>query len=340
MMTKAEIGTLRKIYCNTCKVRTNHELKAVHRRVSFDTDSLTELAEDEEYEEWQYFFWACRGCDTVTLQESYGYFDSDSDRIQHESYFHPRRERRSLPVSIFRQLDRELARIYREVILSFNSDARILCAVGLRALLEGICADKGIEGRDLYTKISGLEAYLPSNIVKSLHRFRFMGNEAAHELQAPSESDLRLAIEVMEDLLNFLYELDYKARSLLEGGVPSPSTVRPSVGVIKRIIERDPAIPRGQKQLYEALYKAGDEGLEITQLAKVMGRTKSQVYGVLGALGRRINNTPGVQDKPGINYVFELGDYSKGGGWGWKMRQELRQALANGNYEWAKDWAK
>jgi hypothetical protein len=90
--------------------------------------------------------------------------------------------------------------------------------------------------------------------------------------------------------------------------------------------------------LYRALYGAGDEGLEITQLAKTMGRTKSQVYGVLGALGRRINNTSGVQDKPGINYVFELGDYAHGDGWGWKMRKELRQALMSGEYEWAKDW--
>ena len=40
------------------------------------------------------------------------------------------------------------------------------------------------------------------------------GNQAVHQLEAPNPNDARLAIEVMEDLLNFLYELDYKASRL------------------------------------------------------------------------------------------------------------------------------
>jgi hypothetical protein len=53
-----------------------------------------------------------------------------------------------------------------------------------------------------------------------------MGKRAVHDLEAPSRDDLRLAIGVVEDLLNFLYELDYRA-SLLgqrqgagKGGTP------------------------------------------------------------------------------------------------------------------------
>jgi hypothetical protein len=41
-----------------------------------------------------------------------------------------------------------------------------------------------------------------------------MGNIALHELVAPKKDDLKVAIEVSKDLLNFLYELDYKATSL------------------------------------------------------------------------------------------------------------------------------
>jgi hypothetical protein len=51
----------------------------------------------------------------------------------------------------------------------------------------------------------------PQNIVTNLHTFRFMGNIAVHELTPPKRQDLLLAIEISEDLLNFLYELDYKA---------------------------------------------------------------------------------------------------------------------------------
>jgi hypothetical protein len=81
-------------------------------------------------------------------------------------------------------------------------------------VIEGICADKGVKGANLEKRINGLEAHLPKTIVANLHSFRFMGNEALHELAAPKRTDLKVAIEVSEDLLNFLYELDYKASLL------------------------------------------------------------------------------------------------------------------------------
>lgn len=217
-MAELEVGICRKIYCNTCRVETHHELKTVHAR--YDERVHSKDKEDEYTgfgEEWEYRFWFCRGCDTATLEEAYtntGMLDHKARHNVWKSAFHPKRERRDWSSKHFRQLDAKLASIYREVIESFNADLRTLCAVGLRALLEGICADKGIAGKSLSQKIDGLESHLPSNIVEGLHSFRFMGNEAAHELQAPMRADLLLAIEIMEDLLNFLYELDYKARGL------------------------------------------------------------------------------------------------------------------------------
>ena len=109
------------------------------------------------------------------------------------------------------------------MIRAFNSGLYVLTAVGLRALIEGICADKNVSGANLNQKINNLTSLLPPNIVDSLHSFRFMGNKTAHELNAPDKEDLRLAIEVIEDLLNFLYELDYKAKLLPRQGPSSPS---------------------------------------------------------------------------------------------------------------------
>lgn len=59
-----------------------------------------------------------------------------------------------------------------------------------------------------------MKSLLPVNIVRNLHGFRFIGNRAVHELEAPDKSELGLAIDVIEDLLNFLYSLDYKASIL------------------------------------------------------------------------------------------------------------------------------
>lgn len=131
-----------------------------------------------------------------------------------ESLLSPKREMKEIKHKRFLHLDTKLAAIYFEVILSFNAESRILCAIGLRALLEGICAEKEIDGKTLYQKIDGLKAFLPINIVESLHSFRFMGNVAAHQLQPPKRDELQLAIEVIEDLLNFLYDLEYKVQRL------------------------------------------------------------------------------------------------------------------------------
>ena len=67
---------------------------------------------------------------------------------------------------------------------------------------------------------------LPENIVSNLHSIRFIGNEAAHELASPAKDDLRIAIEICEDLLNYLYELDYKARHLSVSRKSQKSTIK------------------------------------------------------------------------------------------------------------------
>jgi hypothetical protein len=218
MEIELAIGTTRKLYCNTCKGETHHNLEATHQRNYYETQyENTPNEQLVSSEEFEYRFWVCCGCDTATLEEAYtnnGMFDPHKEKYICESDLYPKRRERELPHKRFRQLNKKLATIYKEVIVSYNNDSMTLGAIGLRALLEGICADKAISGRDLFTKIDGLKAYLPANIVKSLHGFRFMGNVAAHELQAPKQTELRLAIEVMEDLLNFLYELEYKAQRL------------------------------------------------------------------------------------------------------------------------------
>jgi hypothetical protein len=102
--------------------------------------------------------------------------------------------------------------LYVEVVNAQNSNLNVLCAIGLRALIEGVCADKKIQGQNLDEKVEAMAALLPANIVKNLHGFRFMGNRAAHELSAPNSGELNVAIDLFEDILNYLYDLDYKAR--------------------------------------------------------------------------------------------------------------------------------
>jgi Domain of unknown function (DUF4145) len=54
------------------------------------------------------------------------------------------------------------------------------------------------------TRVSDIEG-----VIEALHKFRFAGNAAAHDLDPLNREDAEVAIGIIEDLLNFL--VDYKA---------------------------------------------------------------------------------------------------------------------------------
>lgn len=210
--------TVKKILCNHCRTRTNHLLKAEH---------ITYVEDDGLADEYVYRLWACAGCEHATMELRF--LDCvpadpelreevDPDEIDEDLYtysYFPERKAHYLSPKNFAKLNPKLERIYRESISCFNAGALVLCAAGLRSLLEGVCQDKKIKGRTLEERIENLQFLLPNkNIIRHLHHFRFTGNKAMHELEAPSTEDVRLAIDVIQDLLNYIYELDYKASKL------------------------------------------------------------------------------------------------------------------------------
>lgn len=326
----------KKIWCNRCRGLTIHDL--IFNHVQQQVDVLDKDAVDD-LDTALVYLWACRGCERATMQEIS--IDQNGEEIGSE--FYPSREKHHHLRKSFLQLNVKLSAIYEEIVISYNHGSLILCATGLRALLEGVCAEKNIVGQNLYSKINNLNTLLPGNIVENLHHFRFIGNEAVHNLTAPTLGELRLAIEVMEDVLNFLYDLDYKAASLSQvAGADSGSQqqIQPNSKVIRRILERSPSLAFGPQDLFRVLYKAGNNGLKYEDIADQMGRTSSQLSGVLGALGKRINNTTGVEGKPGVTYLLQIVRAIDGdpGAWGWSMRHELMQVIRDGNYAWAKEW--
>ena len=142
-----------------------------------------------------------------------GMHDGDDNQLYEYDYFPPR-EFANLSPKKFRSIPKPLGAIYTECVQAFNYGLHLTCAIGLRALVEGICVDKDCTGKYLWEKIGNLNAILPQNIVDHLHGFRFLGNVAAHELETVDKGTLHIAIEVAEDLLNILYDLEYKSRKL------------------------------------------------------------------------------------------------------------------------------
>lgn len=106
------------------------------------------------------------------------------------------------------------------------------------------------------------------------------------------------------------------------------------------VLTRRP-VPRGQKQLYKALYNAGDRGLTKGELVRVMGRRDwKDLTGVLGALGRRVNGTSGYgyAKKPGIDMLFIIKPVSKK--YRYILRPEMKAALEQLNPPWLNEMVK
>jgi hypothetical protein len=198
----------KKMFCNTCNTLTNHLLRARYstpRHDYWDDDeSVTHV--------YRYSLWSCAGCDEATLQWQVACEDNDEEWEQASEGYFPRRLKDAIQPKVFTNLNREMSQLYKEVVTCFNEHCLLLCTIGLRALIEGVCKDKGLKDGNLEHKVKGLIKLLPSlNMIEALHALRDFGNDAAHELEALTRDDARVAIEVMEHLLNHFYDMDYKA---------------------------------------------------------------------------------------------------------------------------------
>lgn len=229
-MPDSSSTTIKKIFCNICNIETNHELKESHtRKVSYYEDNGPRFSSEIYWQEWEYKFWICRGCDTALLEEIYT--DPSMNDLEMGGQFFdiqvfPKPSFRVRIPKHFLHIDSKLKNTYHDVISSFNAGAEISCAMTLRALLEGVCVDKGVGdnvARGLEGKLEKLKDrnILAPNIIDTLLSLKFIGDDAAHRLEAPRDGELKLAIDVIEDLLNFLYEAEYsltkRAESLANG---------------------------------------------------------------------------------------------------------------------------
>ena len=165
---------------------------------------------------------ACLGCEDVTFRTTWYTSEDPEPTIE----LLPPRHERMLKARLFYSVPPTLLGIYREAIHCFNESNNILCAAGIRALIEGICVDKEINDgpvpkqsggsmrrSTMQGKIEGMvEAdFLTREHAETLHQLRFLGNEALHELRAPTSDELRLAIGIAEHVMEGLYDLSEKA---------------------------------------------------------------------------------------------------------------------------------
>lgn len=202
------------IYCNCkdCAKSTRHEIIAEHK-----------VDGDDEYRDrtiWQIV--RCLGC----LHVSFHYIYEDHEQFWEDDFGHvnfnttsstyPKTIKNHKLIDLSWVLPPVISKIYRQTLLAFSDEAYILAGVGLRASIEAVCNNLNISGSSLEKRIDQLfkSGYVSNEDKKRLHAIRFLGNDAAHEIKEPKESELRVALEIIEHLLNSVFILKKKAESL------------------------------------------------------------------------------------------------------------------------------
>ena len=234
-MTKFEydktINKTHRLICQSCNNTTKHiVLKSVNESGSEDWDEYYTFHWNTDFEIIQ-----CLGCETVSfLSESVNSEDDDDEgRPFKQILLYPKRNKKTLPLKNYLNVPFNLQRIYRETIECYNNDFLTLCGAGVRALVEGLCKENGVSGgtveitkkdkstvkkrmTNLQGKINGLyeSGKLTEQNAEILHEHRFLGNGAVHELSSPSKEDLNLAIEIVENIFDTLYEIATKGLKL------------------------------------------------------------------------------------------------------------------------------
>lgn len=227
-----------KAFCATCKTETNHTVTQSVDAKGSEVIHYGPNDNESDSIDWRdhYQIIQCLGCDAFSFRhknwfsEAQEYYGSDDYKDGTTTLLYPQRSKDILNAKDFYNAPKNLRAIYKEVVNCFNGDSPVMCAAGLRATIEGLCAEHSVtdgpvevqkaEGKveikrkdNLEGKISGLceKGVLTKKNADVLHEHRYMGNSAVHELSRPAEEDLRLAIEIIEHVLESLYEIPEKA---------------------------------------------------------------------------------------------------------------------------------
>lgn len=181
----------------------------------------------------------CQGCFASTFRQV-NCFSEDQVQIAPDEWddgervtLYPKRNNQTVAISDFWGVPNNLRKVYRESIDCFNNDSLILCAAGLRAVIDGLCAELNVKNgpvertnnagdkevrrlTNLEGKISGLheKGFLTKQHSDILHEHRFMGNEAVHELASPSNEELVLAISIIQHAFETIFEIPQKGEEL------------------------------------------------------------------------------------------------------------------------------
>jgi hypothetical protein len=231
-MSLGEKDQIIKTFCNVCKIEINHKICCCINssgKTSASRDISMDGAVHEYFIEYEdsYQIIECTGCNTKSFRKMEWcseYQDFDDPGIIESLY--PSSNKNNRDVKEILETPYNIRETYKETITAYNNDLWVLAAAGLRSVLEGVCKHQNIikevypttrkNKKDLYTKIEDLyqKGIITLQQKETLHELRYLGNSALHELEIPSKDDISLGIDIIENMLQNLYEIPIKKNML------------------------------------------------------------------------------------------------------------------------------
>ncbi|MGI1810589.1 DUF4145 domain-containing protein [Priestia sp. TGN 0903] len=232
----------KKVYCSMCKQKTKHNIVQTYEERSNPDDDF------QWYE--RYHIVKCAGCDNAAFVKQYSdedtweYINNDiewTETIEVYPEEPPKTSEKDILYKMwqtgeakkkaFKNLPENLSALYKQIIHSFSMGYNILCASGLRTLIEGICKHLGINQGYIYNQ-DGTKKLNPKNnqeiLAKNLagsifglfesghitfthalilQKIKVIGNDAIHDIVTPLSSTLEEVIKIVERIIYDIYEL-------------------------------------------------------------------------------------------------------------------------------------
>jgi hypothetical protein len=199
--------------CNHSDNTTNH-LVCSSVEVSWGNDDIQGF---DKYE-----IIRCSGCDSISFRIG----STNSDDVDQDSNgnlihpetveIYPNRLMGRTALKDMYSLPDKVRLIYQETHAALCTRLKILAGIGVRALIEAVCLEEKAKGRSLERRIDNLviKEVLTKRNAEILHKTRLLGNEAAHEIKAPSDIELDVAFDIVENLLETVFIIPKKAERL------------------------------------------------------------------------------------------------------------------------------
>lgn len=203
-------------YCNNCKEHTNH--------VKEEENSDINACEGPEY----YFeldsklhqILKCKKCSKQFTRLRYSQFSKTIDLFTQKSIstreywdeYHPKRLVNTLHKKTFPNVPLFIDKGYSDIIFTYNQNKTFSCASSIKMLLEGILLSLEIHQTSIPKGIR--ELYDTKIDMNFIDRLKVVEAFARHlnlnQLHNATKAELRLVIELLENLISQLYQLPNK----------------------------------------------------------------------------------------------------------------------------------